>query len=251
MRVAVISDIHGNLVALKAAVSDIETRKVSQIICLGDVVATGPQPTEVIEFLQRLACPCVMGNTDETLVRNFPREFRGKIGGTMPEEERRNLEALDLWTRKRSTTAHRQYLSTFKPMIKINLGASESLLCYHGSPVSNNDMILPATSDEKLTGMFEGRKERVFAGGHTHIQMLRSFLSSIIVNSGSIGLAFQRGLSGRRVYHCTIAEYALVNSSGGTLSVEFVSVPCSLTDLRCAVRKSGMPDPDWWLSDWC
>jgi len=68
MRVAVISDIHGNLVALKAAVSDIETRKVSRIVCLGDVVATGPQPTEVIEFLQRLACPYVMGNTDETLM---------------------------------------------------------------------------------------------------------------------------------------------------------------------------------------
>jgi predicted phosphodiesterase len=126
-----------------------------------------------------------------------------------------------------------------------------ALLCYHGSPVSNNDMILPATSDEKLTDMFEGRKERVFAGGHTHIQMLRSFLSSIIVNSGSIGLAFQRGLSGRRVYHRTMAEYALVNSSRGMLSVEFVSVPYKLPDLRCAVRKSGMPSPDWWLSDWC
>jgi predicted phosphodiesterase len=245
MRVAIISDIHGNLVALKAAVSDIETRKVSQIVCLGDVVAAGPQPTEVIEFLPRLACLCVMGNTDETLVGNFSREFWGKIGGTMPEEERRNLEALDLWTRKRLTTAHRRYLSTFKPMIKTNLGASESLLCFHGSPVSNNDMILSATSDEKLTGMFEGRKERIFAGGHTHIQMLRPFLSSIIVNPGSIGLAFRRGLSGRRVYHCTMAEYALINSSGGTLSVEFVSVPYSLPDLRRAVRKSGMPDPDW------
>lgn len=250
MRVAVISDIHGNLVALKAAISDIRRRKVSRIVCLGDVVATGPQPTEVIGFLQRLACPCVIGNTDETLLRNFPREFRGKIGGTMPEDEKTNLEALDLWTRKRLTIAHRQYLSTFKPMIEISLGTSESLLCYHGSPVSNNDMILPATSDEKLTGMFEGRRERVFAGGHTHIQMLRSFSSSIIMNPGSIGLAFRRGLSRRRAYHCTRAEYALVNSSRGTLSLEFVSVSYQLSDLRCAVRKSGMPDPDWWLSDW-
>jgi predicted phosphodiesterase len=95
VRVAVISDIHGNLVAVKAAFSDIGRRKVDQIVCLGDVAATGPQPTEVVELLQRISCPCVMRNTDETLVKNSPREFRGKIKATIPEEERRNLEKLD------------------------------------------------------------------------------------------------------------------------------------------------------------
>ena len=250
VRVAVISDIHGNIVALKAALSDIEGRKVNRIVCLGDVVATGPQPIEVVELLQRIACFCVMGNTDETLVRNFPREFPRRMGGAILEQERRNLEALDLWTRKKLTTAHKQYLSTFKPVIKINVGGGESMLCYHGSPVSNNDMILPATSDDKLRGMFGGRRERVFAGGHSHVQMLRSFLGSVIVNPGSIGLAFRRGPPGRRHYHCAVAEYAFVNSFRGTLSLDSVSIPYSLSELRSAVRKSGMPNPDWWLSDW-
>lgn len=250
MRVAVISDIHGNLVALKAALLDIRSRKIDHVICLGDVAATGPQPTEAIELLQRISCPCVMGNTDEALVANSPREIRVRLKAVTREEERRNLEALYLWTRKRLTTTHKQYLSTLKRMIKINLRLGETLLCYHGSPVSNNDMILPETSNEKLMDMFEGRKERVFAGGHTHKQMLRPFLSSLVVNPGSIGLA-QRELSTRRVHHCAVAEYALVSSSGETMSVEFVTTPYSLPDLRQAVRKSGMPDPEWWLSDWC
>lgn len=48
----------------------------------------------------------------------------------------------------------------------------------------------------------------------------------------------------------SMTEYAVVSSSDGALSVELVSVQYSLSELRRAVRNSGMPDPDWWLTDW-
>jgi len=120
MRIAIISDIHGNFVALKTALSDIKGRKVSRIACLGDVAATGPQPAEVIEHLRRMRCPCVMGNTDETLASDLPSKF---AHAGISEEDRERLEALDLWTRKRLTKSHRRYLSTFKPMLKAPLRA--------------------------------------------------------------------------------------------------------------------------------
>jgi putative phosphoesterase len=246
MRIAIISDIHGNLVALKAALSDIKRRKANRIVCLGDVAAAGPQPIEVIEHLRRMRCLCVMGNTDESLANDLPSKFAHE---GISEEDRERLEALDLWTRKKLTKSHRRYLSTFKPMLEVHFGPDQSLVCFHGSPSSNRDEIRPTTPNEELAHRLEGHKANVFVGGHTHIQMFRRFLGSLVINPGSVGLPFRIESSGR-IRNTSTAEYAVVNSSGVALSVEFVSVPYSLSELRRAVRNSGMPDPDWWLSDW-
>lgn len=64
MKVALISDIHGNAVALEAALAAIEEEGVDRVVCLGDVAATGAQPRQVIRRLRELGCPVVMGNTD-------------------------------------------------------------------------------------------------------------------------------------------------------------------------------------------
>ncbi len=65
MRIALISDIHGNFVALQTVLADIEHEHIDQIVCLGDVTADGPQPVETIRRIQDLGCPVVRGNTDE------------------------------------------------------------------------------------------------------------------------------------------------------------------------------------------
>nr|BBH91349.1 hypothetical protein KTC_61000 [Thermosporothrix sp. COM3] len=89
MKVALIADIHGNRVALDAALADIKRSGADMIVCLGDVVGTGPQPQAVLERLQALVCPVVMGNTDEWALRSALEQ---------PEdEEARRIEELDLW----------------------------------------------------------------------------------------------------------------------------------------------------------
>src|SRR5262245_39696648 len=67
-RIALISDIHSNDVALRAVLEDIRRQGVDQIVCLGDVANLGPQPNAVIETLASLGCPCIMGNHDEFLL---------------------------------------------------------------------------------------------------------------------------------------------------------------------------------------
>ena len=228
MRVAIISDIHGNFVALKATLSDIKKRKVSRIVCLGDVAAAGPQPAEVVECLSKIRCPCVMGNADETLAKDIPGKF-SRAG--IPEEVRVRQEALDLWARRKLTKSHRHYLSTFKSMLEVHLGPDKSLLCYHGSPSSNKDEILPTLPNEELARLLEGHKADIFAGGHTHIQMFRRFSNSLVMNPGSVGWPFQIESWGK-TSHPSIAEYAIVSSSEGTLSVELVSVPYTLNRQR-------------------
>ena len=68
MRIALISDLHGNEVALKAVLTDITRIGADQIISLGDVACLGPQPSAVIQMLQDLGCTCVLGNHDEFLL---------------------------------------------------------------------------------------------------------------------------------------------------------------------------------------
>jgi len=65
MRIATISDIHGNLYALQAVLADIERQGIDQLFCLGDLVGYGPYPNEVIELIRQRHIPTIMGNYDD------------------------------------------------------------------------------------------------------------------------------------------------------------------------------------------
>src|SRR3989442_1365661 len=81
MRVALVSDMHGNAVALRAALADVERHDVDLIVSLGDVAQGGPQPLECVELLRELGCPCILGNADDFLLTL-------KAGRLVEDEER-------------------------------------------------------------------------------------------------------------------------------------------------------------------
>ena len=68
MRIALISDLHGNEVALKAVLDDIEEVGVDQTICLGDVATLGPRPNAVLSMLRERGYPCILGNHDAFMI---------------------------------------------------------------------------------------------------------------------------------------------------------------------------------------
>src|SRR4029079_1573854 len=68
MRIATISDMHGNNIAFDAVLADLQGQSVDQIVCLGDAIQGGPQPAEVVARLRDLGCPVVMGNADAWLL---------------------------------------------------------------------------------------------------------------------------------------------------------------------------------------
>ncbi|MDQ2998815.1 MAG: metallophosphatase family protein, partial [Chloroflexota bacterium] len=68
MRIAILSDVHGNCVGLDAALADLQQHPAEQIVCLGDMIQGGPQPAEVVARLRALNCPVVMGNADAWLL---------------------------------------------------------------------------------------------------------------------------------------------------------------------------------------
>jgi predicted phosphodiesterase len=241
MRIALIADIHGNLIALDAVLAAIERDRADQVMCLGDVAASGPLPREVVERLRRLGGPVVLGNTDAWLLNPSRRADA--------DEDWRRIEAIDAWCAAQLGPADLDYLRTFAPLITAPLSDEASLLCFHGSARSYDEVILATTPDDELDAMLAGYRARVMAGGHTHVQMLRRHRETLLVNPGSVGLPFEQAGDGR-VHNPPWAEYALVDWSGGEVSVALRRVPIDARAVVEAILRSGMPHAEWWVQDW-
>jgi len=239
---ALISDIHGNLTELEAALADIERHGTKRIACLGDVAQEGPQPVAVIHRLHDLAIPVVMGNTDDWLLNPKPKKVKS-------EKDRQELE-IDRWVLAQLTDTERELMQDYAQTLTFDLDGA-SLLCYHGSPISCEHRIRPTTPAKRLKELFAGHNETLFAGGHTHEPMLRRFGPSLILNPGSVGApVVERQTSTEDDYTPSWAEYALVEAKGADLRVTLRRVPYALADFAAAVRASGMPHAGYLLKGW-
>jgi predicted phosphodiesterase len=232
VRTALIADIHGNLVALDAVLSDVQQRGVDRIVCLGDVAATGPRPLEAIERVAALRCPVVMGNTDEWLIE--PRDE------SIEDDDTRRIVEIDLWAHDQLDEHHLELLRGYRPLIEL-----DGLLCYHGSPRSNTEVLLPITPEAELAAMLDGHSEPIMAGAHTHMPMLRRHGGSLVVNPGSVGMPFEH-LADGTFRNPPWAEYAIA----GHGEVEFHRVPVDVAKVTGTALRSGMPNASWWVKDW-
>jgi predicted phosphodiesterase len=242
VRLALISDIHGNSVALEAVLSRLATQNVTQLICLGDVASTGPQPREVIKRLQEIDCPVVMGNMDAWLLRPEPK--------TQPDLRRQRWQDMDLWCAEQLSSADQAYLRTFQPTIECPLPDGKMLLCYHGSPRSYQERILPTTAEEELEQAFAGTRGDIMVGGHTHVQMVRRSKDILVLNPGSVGLAMDRVSPMEEIRQPSWAEYAIVDCDGTSLQMELHRLAFDLQAFIQAMNVSGMPHAAWWASHW-
>ena len=134
MNIALISDTHGNFVALDAVLKQLRREPIDQVIFLGDAVALGPQPCEVMSGLQSLNCCCVLGNTDDWLLEPQPE--------TAADEATARLLDLFAWCREQLSAADIEFMRTFAATQEIALDEHTAVLCFHGSPQSCRDVIL-------------------------------------------------------------------------------------------------------------
>jgi predicted phosphodiesterase len=113
VRIAIISDIHGNCVALDAVLDDIKQTGVDRIVFLGDAIQGGPQPAEVVTRLRELDCPVVMDNADERLLTGI------ESGAENISEERRvRLDAVRGWQLTRLNDSDLAFIRTFQPTVR-------------------------------------------------------------------------------------------------------------------------------------
>lgn len=233
MQIAVISDIHGNCFALDKALEDIRRQGIEQIVCLGDAIQGGAQPGETVARLRESGCPVVMGNADAWLLAE----------GEDSSEERVTEQQLAVraWSLAQLSAQDKAFILQFQPTIEIALEAGQKLLCFHGSPHSFNDIILPNTSDEVLNQHFAGFDATLFTGGHTHTQQLRRLEKATYLNPGSIGLAYIWQILGETFLLAPRVEYAIVTSERENIGITFRQVPFDLDELIRIMRASGRP----------
>jgi predicted phosphodiesterase len=250
MRIAIISDIHGNLIALDAVLAEIATQGADQIVCLDDIAMSGPQPRDVIARLRTLDCPIVRGNCDDLVVSMRAR-------GRVPAAETGHaglapwVAAIDYWSAEQLTADDLALLRALPPCIDIPLDGMSHLLCVHGSPRANTDRILPTTPDDVVDGMLEGWLPRVLAAGHTHQPMVREHKGMVLMNPGSVGLPTAIDPATGDIYNpASLAEYALLTWADGTPEITLRRVPVDEQAVLRAASQSGMPHADRWRTSW-
>jgi len=205
---------HGNAVAFRAALADLEDDEPDLIVSLGDVAQGGPQPRECVELLQELACPCVYGNSDHILVAlDFGNE----------EVDDRVVETAQ-WSREQLGDAGLGFLGGFAPTV-----ATGRVVCCHATPFSNEDVVLPDADDIPPV------EADAVAAGHVHQQWLRRFERTLWFCVGAVGVS-------------RWCEYALVDDE--TLAVEFRRIPFDVDELIAAARANDFPHFDRWVGSW-
>ena len=246
MRIALISDIHGNTVALDAVLADLGNVGTDLVLCLGDIAAGGPDPVGAVERIDRLACPVVMGNTDADVV-DTPAWWSDPAAVGAPAAATRVVE-ISLWAAGQLPPHLQGFLRGLPPLVNLDLGDAGTLLGFHGSPASPTDIITPATSPDELDRMLgEHLRERLLVGGHTHVPLLLRHGSSTIVNPGSVGMPFGAYGTAGDVPVLPPASYALITTQGPKINIDFREIEVDERKLAREVTSSRMPHAEWWL----
>ncbi len=239
MRVGLVSDIHGNLLALDAVLADLERERLDRLVCLGDI-CFGPQAHECLERVRELGCPVVLGNWDAWSTDGFP-PADDPVGIMLYE--------IGAWWAQHLTAGDHEFVRSFVPTLEVPLGDTARMLCFHGSPQSFSDWIFATTPDEELEPLFGDADAPLLVGGHTHLQLLRRFGRQLIVNPGSIGQPFSQWWP-RPIRVAHWAEYGIVDAEDGRVAVDLRRVPYDVDALLRIFAGSGMPHARWWIESW-
>jgi putative phosphoesterase len=174
VRIAALSDVHGNLPALEAVLREVERERPDLIVFGGDL-ASGPMPAETIEQLRKLKnARFVQGNADRGLVD----EFDGKAQSTMPGP-------FAGWCAQQLSREQRDFLDSFEHKIQIG----RVLFC-HASPRNDTDIFTTETLDERVRFLMSGVDADLVVCGHTHMQFDRLVDGLRIINPGSVGMPY-------------------------------------------------------------
>ena len=183
MRIAIISDIHGNLEALKATLEDINKKSVDKIICLGDIIAKGVHPVECIKIIRENCDVVIRGNTDEY----FSKEHTNIED--LDETEQKRIK----WNKSLISNEDREYLLNLPFSYEFYLSGSLVRL-FHATPTKIDKRVLNYDSFTEKYNMFLPSEKTmsnsiadVVIYGHLHHAFLDKIYNKTIINIGSVG----------------------------------------------------------------
>lgn len=235
MRTAIVSDIHGNAVAFDAVLSDLALKDIDQVICLGDAIQGGPEPRRVVTMLRDLGCPTVMGNADAWLLTGV------ETGSENISPERRvRLDTMRAWALESLSADDKAFIESFSPSVIIEAGGV-SLLGFHGTPDSFDELLLPNDPQERFESVLSPYLPALMCGGHTHVQFIRRMRDGFFFNPGSVGVTYNHDQDESSFRLNPWAEYAVLSVENGHPSLEFRRVAIDVDAVLNAYETSGAP----------
>lgn len=210
MKIAVLSDIHGNLLALEAVLEDIKRKECDKILFLGDYALAGPEPGDTVNFCMSLSnhdnIEMIQGNTDK-MIADYSEEIYNNVAKGAPimanalKEEAETLSENQI-----------KFLKELPAQKELTVDGVK-ILMVHGSPRRNNEDIMPTTPLEEVEEMISGVDADLILCGHTHIPCgFQTNTKQTVVNDGSVGRPFTENPE---------ACYAVISTKGsGEYEVE-------------------------------
>lgn len=188
MRIAVFSDVHGNLTALEAVLADIDAQAVDHTIFAGDLCMVGPQPAACVQRVQSADITALFGNTDDWLLGR--------------QEPPAHLTDLARWTHFQLTAAERDWLDrlAFSHLVSPTGNPQNDLLIVHANPLDVNQLIFPSMNeqmerygrvrqeDDLLEPLLANLNVCVLAFGHLHVPFIRTWNNIQLVNISSVSM---------------------------------------------------------------
>lgn len=227
MRVAVVTDIHGNLPALEASLDAIDAIGVDEIYCGGDLVGYGPYPNEVCRLLEEREIPTIYGNYDYAIARDLD-----DCGCAYRDEHEAALgERSIAWTLEHTSRDAKDYMRGLPFDLRFQTGTRRVRLV-HGSPRRVNQYLFETTPDSVFERLARDSDADVLVFGHTHVPWIREIAGVLFVNCGSIGKPKDGDPR---------ASFAVLELQGDRLEASIERVPYDAEHVAREVAASGLP----------
>jgi predicted phosphodiesterase len=227
MTVAILADIHGNVEALDAVLTDIDHHHPDLVVFAGDLIMNGPRPTETLARLSQLNAPSVIGNTDIHVVEAATPVAR--------------------WTREQISDGDIAYLQSLPLTYRItppdNRSPDDDLLVMHSTPHSSFDVLIlgphplgttftAATPYQDAVLMLDGHQANLMVYGHIHYFSDGLIDGQHLMSIGSVGFPFDGDHR---------AAYALARWNGRTWQIDARRVSYDHEHVARDIEQIGIP----------
>jgi putative phosphoesterase len=239
LKIAIFSDIHANLPALKAVLDDISSQQADQVYCLGDLVDFAPWPNEVINLIRENKISTIMGNHDERIAFDLPLITLKKHSH---DETAAREQAID-FTRRTISKENKLFISLLPRHIKLSFLFNSlpfNILLVHGSSRSIDEYLYEDHDQGELIRMMEEAEADVMVGGHTHLSYIRNLAGTnarTMINCGSVGRTKER--NGEACYLMITLDS---ETKASTINYELRKLPYDIQKTIQGIKSSRVPD---------
>lgn len=231
MKIGLISDIHGNAVALKAVLNDLRQKQVDKIVVLGDICFRGPQPKESIDIVRSLHTDVIKGNADAWVVR-------GINTGEVPDQAFEIMTKERDWVYSLLDQDDINYLNHLPHHFSMTADDIK-IAAFHATPDDLFEIIQPHESDQVFREKMMDNKSDIHLYGHIHKAFIRYIKGQSVVNLGSVGLPFD-GIQK--------ASYALLETNADQCQTSIVKVDYDVDKVIRQFNESDYPNKDFMIN---